>query len=171
MLTINVIGLGQWGPNLVRGFLNSPRAQVGMVCDLDASRLERVRRKISSTIAGTTNPAAAIADCRADAVVIATPTQSHYELAKAALEAGKHVLVEKPLAASVEEAEQLVELAERYDRVLAVGHVFLFNGGIRAVKRLIDSAAVGPSAVYVFDAHESRPVPLRRERSLGPGGA
>ena len=143
MITVNVIGLGHWGPNLVRGLLNSQRAEIGMVCDLDESRLERVRRNISSTIVGTTNPAVALADCRAEAVVIATPTHTHFELAEAALEAGKHVLVEKPLAASVAEAEQLVELAARHNRILAVGHVFLFHSGIRAIKRLIDSGQLG----------------------------
>src|SRR5579863_5047756 len=149
MITVNVIGLGHWGPNLVRGLLNSQRAEVGMVCDLVESRLERIRRNISATIVGTTDPAEAIADPRAEAVVIATPTQTHFALTKAALEAGKHVLVEKPLAASVDEAEQLVELADRHERLLAVGHVFLFNNGIRAVKSLIDSGQLG-SVRYMF---------------------
>ena len=149
MITVNVIGLGHWGPNLVRGLLNSQRAEVGMVCDLAPARLEVIRRNISPSIVGTTDPLAAIADSRAEAVVIATPTQSHFALAKAALEAGKHVLVEKPLAASVDEAEQLVELADRHDRLLAVGHVFLFNGAIRAVKGLIDSGQLG-QVRYMF---------------------
>jgi len=149
MIRVNVIGLGHWGPNLVRGLLNSQRAEVGMVCDLVESRLERIRRNISTAIVGTTDPTMAIADPRAEAVVIATPTHTHFALTKAALEAGKHVLVEKPLAASVAEAEALVELAERHNRLLAVGHVFLFHNGIRAVKQLIDSGQLG-HVRYIF---------------------
>lgn len=151
MTTVNFIGLGHWGPNLVRAFINSQRARVGMVCDLSESRLDTVRRNISQSIRCTTDSRAAAIDPEADAVVIATPTDTHFALTKAALSAGKHVLVEKPLAARLDEAKELVELARRQERVLAVGHVFLFNNGIRAVKSLIDRGELG-SIRYIFSS-------------------
>jgi predicted dehydrogenase len=151
MTTINFIGLGHWGPNLVRAFINSQRTQVGMVCDLSEARLETVRRNISSSIRCTADSQAAATDAEADAVVIATPTDTHYALTKAALSAGKHVLVEKPLAGRLDQAEELVELARRQQRVLCVGHVFLFNNGIRAVKSLIDRGELG-SIRYIFSS-------------------
>ncbi len=120
MNTINFIGLGHWGPNLVRAFLNSQRATVGLVCDVSQSRLATVQRNISPSIRTSSDPLAAATDPAADAVVIATPTNTHFSLAKAALEAGKHVLVEKPLAGSVEDAEALVALAKKHGRLLAV---------------------------------------------------
>src|SRR5437762_12423091 len=103
MTTINFIGLGHWGPNLVRAFINSQRAQVGMVCDLSETRLETVRRNISAAIRCTADSQVAATDPEADAVVIATPTETHFSLTKTALSAGKHVLVEKPLAARLDE--------------------------------------------------------------------
>ena len=151
MTTINFIGLGHWGPNLVRAFLNSQRARVGMVCDLSEARLETVRRNISATIHCCADSQAAATDAEADAVVIATPTDTHYALTKAALSAGKHVLVEKPLAGRLDQAEELVELAQRQQLVLCVGHVFLFNNGIRAVKSLIDRGDLG-SIRYIFSS-------------------
>jgi predicted dehydrogenase len=151
MTTINFIGLGHWGPNLVRAFINSQRARVGMVCDLSEARLEAVRRNISASIQCTHDPQAAATDPAADAVVIATPTETHYSLSKAALLAGKHVLVEKPLAARLDQAQDLVAIARRERRLLAIGHVFLFNNGIRAVKSLIDRGDLG-SIRYIFSS-------------------
>ncbi len=149
--TVNFIGLGHWGPNLVRAFINTQRMTVGSVCDLSEARLEAVRRNISATIRCTADAQAAATDPAADAVVIATPTDTHFEFAKAALSAGKHVLVEKPLARSLAEAEELVALAARKQRLLAVGHVFLFNNGIRAVKELIDRGDLG-AIRYIFSS-------------------
>ena len=151
MITVNCIGLGHWGPNLVRCFSSSDRATIGTVCDLSEARLATIRKRLSDKVRTSTDPLATAVDPAADAVVIATPTHTHFELTKAALQAGKHVLVEKPLAGTVAEAEALVELAHRHDRVLAVGHVFLFNNGVRAVKRLIDDGALG-RVLYVFSS-------------------
>ena len=151
MITVNCIGLGHWGPNLVHCFNSNERSALGMVCDLSEARLAMIRKRVSDSVRTSTDPMATAVDPAANAVVIATPTQTHFELAKAALKAGKHVLVEKPLAGSAAEAEELVELARRHDRLLAVGHVFLFNNGIRAVKRLIDDGALG-RVLYIFSA-------------------
>jgi predicted dehydrogenase len=142
-ITVNCIGLGHWGPNLVQCFNSSERATVGTVCDLSDARLAMIRKRVSHKVRTSTDPVATAVDPKADAVVISTPTQTHFELTKAALNAGKHVFVEKPLAGSLDEAEELVELANKQGRLLAVGHVFLFNNGIRAVKRLIDAGDLG----------------------------
>ena len=117
-LTINCIGLGHWGPNLVRAIASHHSARVGTVCDLDESRLALVSRNIPSINQTSRDPLATIQDPSADAVVIATPTNTHYTLVKAALLAGKHVLVEKPLTLDMDEACELAELARKVIRNL-----------------------------------------------------
>lgn len=149
ILTINCIGLGHWGPNLTRAIATNPLACVGTVCDLDEARMNLVLRNIPSIRKSTSDPIAAIEDPAADAVVIATPTRTHYELVKLALEAGKHVLVEKPLALNLHEAEELADLAESKGLILAVGHVFLFNKGVLAIRDLIRSGELG-GINYIF---------------------
>lgn len=148
-LTINCIGLGHWGPNLVRAIASNPAASVGIICDLDEARLALVRRNIPSVQQTSSDSLATITDPAAQAVVIATPTKTHYALVKAALEAGKHVLVEKPLTLDVGESEELAELARRQGLILAVGHVFLFNKGVQAVGELIRSGELG-GINYIF---------------------
>jgi predicted dehydrogenase len=137
-----VIGVGHWGPNLIRNFHNHSTSEVAWVVDRDADRLKLAEARYPG-VRVATDPAVAFADPEVDAVVISTPTITHYELASAALRAGKHVLVEKPIAARVEEAEELCELADRHGRVLMVGQVFLFNSGIRRVKEYLDRGALG----------------------------
>src|SRR5262245_55314712 len=118
MISINCVGVGHWGPNLVRVFATHPEASVREVCDLSKERLQLVRMNIPSVTRFSTNATSTITDSGADAVVIATPLSTHYQFAKAALEAGKHVLVEKPLCRSVAEGEELVALARRQGKVL-----------------------------------------------------
>lgn len=148
-LKINCVGLGHWGPNLVRAISSSASARVGTVCDLDSSRLELVRRNIPTIESVSSDPLATITDPDASAVVIATPTKTHFSLVKTALEAGKHVLVEKPLTLDVAEAETLAALARSRNLILAVGHVFLFNKGVQAVHDLIQSGELG-GINYIF---------------------
>jgi predicted dehydrogenase len=143
MLTVNCIGVGQWGPNLARAFASHPEVKVRTVCDLAKERLALVERNIPSIERISTDPAATAADDAADAVVIATPVHTHFRLAKTALEAGKHVLVEKPLCSSVAEGEELIAIARRQGVVFSVGHVFLFNNGVRGVRNLIKSGQLG----------------------------
>lgn len=149
MITINCIGVGHWGPNLVKVFATHPEARVGAVCDLSQERLALVKRNIPTIARFSTDPQATIADPEADAVVIATPVSSHYELTKAALEAGKHVLVEKPLCQSVAEGEELLALARQQGKLLSVGHVFLFNNAVRGVRNLIRSGELGKVS-YIY---------------------
>src|SRR5947209_7911881 len=132
-----VIGYGYWGPNLVRNMSETKGAAVVACCDLDPDRLVAVGHRYPS-IRTTTDYHDLIDDERIDAIVIATPVSSHYRLAREALEAGKHVLVEKPLAASVDQCEDLSALAAERGLVLMVDHTFLFTGAVRKIKELID---------------------------------
>ena len=143
MLTVNCIGLGHWGPNLVRIFAGHPQARVGTVCDLSEERLALVRDNIPADFQLSRDALATVCDPAADAIVIATPTETHFELARTALAAGKHVLVEKPMCRTVREGLELQALAQQQGRILCVGHVFLFNNSIRAVKQLIDDGELG----------------------------
>ena len=147
-LNIAVVGLGHWGPNLARNFNLLPDARLHTLCDADPARLQRV---------GANYPAArqtddfdsVLADPAIDAVVLATPVHTHFKLASAALQAGKHTFVEKPLARTSAEARQLVELADARDLILMVGHVFLYNAAVRKVKEFIDTGELG-EIYYIY---------------------
>lgn len=142
MIGVAVVGAGRWGPNLIANFERSDRSRVVSVVDRDAARLAEVAARFPSV--RTTNDFASVtADASVDAVVIATPTQTHFELARTALEHGKHVLVEKPLTHSVETSRALCEAAARAERVLMVGHVFVYNTAARHVKDYILDGDLG----------------------------
>jgi len=142
-VTINIIGAGQWGPNLIRNFSTSHLCRVGCVCDLDESKLEQVALRLP-TARFTQDSKEAIQDSEADAVAIITPVSTHYSLAKEALIAGKDVFVEKPLATKPDECEELAALAEEKGLILMVGHVFKFNPGIQHVKTILNQKLLGP---------------------------
>ncbi|HEY2740208.1 MAG TPA: Gfo/Idh/MocA family oxidoreductase [Thermoanaerobaculia bacterium] len=142
MLRIAVIGAGHWGPNLIRNFHNHQTSEVAWVVDRDEARLEITRSRYPD-VQVTQDAAAVIADPTVDAVVISTPTVTHYDLAAAALRAGKHALVEKPIATTAAEANDLCRLAAAAGRVLMVGHVFLFNNAIRWVKGFLAEEKLG----------------------------
>lgn len=142
MITVAVIGAGHWGPNLIRNFDNHQTSTVSWVVDRDESRLEKVRARYRD-VRTTADAAEPFGDPEVDAVVIATPTTTHFELAHQALEAGKHVMVEKPIAATVEEGERLCELAERNGLTLMVGHVFVHNAGVQQVRRYLEEQTLG----------------------------
>ncbi|MEX0815882.1 MAG: Gfo/Idh/MocA family oxidoreductase [Gaiellales bacterium] len=139
---VAVVGLGYWGPNLVRNLHEVPDAEVSWACDLRPETLAAVSRRYPA-IATTTSFDDVLADPRTDAVAIATPVSSHYELAAAALRAGKHVFVEKPLAASAEEALRLIELAEEHDLVIMPGHTFLYSPPVNLIRDLITADELG----------------------------
>lgn len=142
MLKIAVLGAGHWGPNLIRNFHNHQASEVAWVVDRDESRLALTRSRYPE-IQVTADAGQALADPGVNAVVIATPTITHHTLAAAALRAGKHVLVEKPIATRLAEAEELCELAEAGGRVLMVGHVFLYNAAVRRIKEYLDQGKLG----------------------------
>jgi predicted dehydrogenase len=149
MMKIAVIGFGYWGPNLVRNFNAVEGAAVAMVCDGRKERLNAVS-KIYPAIKVTTDPADVFNNNDIDAVVIATPVFSHFELAKKALENGKHVLIEKPMTATVKESEQLLELAASRKKLLMVDHTFLYTGAVQKMKKLIEDGTIG--SLKYFDS-------------------
>jgi predicted dehydrogenase len=137
-----VVGLGYWGPNRLRVLMEEPSVEVAWMCDRDEARLAHHARRYPA-VRCTTSFEETLDDPTVDGVVIATPVFTHAPLVSAALEAGKHVFVEKPLAASVADAERLVETAESAGLVLMVGHTFLYSPPVRLVKRLLDEGALG----------------------------
>jgi predicted dehydrogenase len=147
--TVGVIGCGYWGPNLLRNFAENETAELRWMCDLDAKRLDAMGRRYPATET-TTDYKSLLADPKLDAVAIATPVWTHFNFAKDALEAGKHVLVEKPLTANVAEAEKLIELAERFSLTLMVDHTFVYHGAVRKIKEIVQSGELGD--LLYFDA-------------------
>jgi predicted dehydrogenase len=137
-----VVGLGYWGPNLLRVAGNNLDASVRWICDLDPERLSRHRRHHPGARV-TTRLDRVLADPSVDAVVIATPVDTHYDLAARVLEAGKHVFVEKPLAHSSELADELAVMAAERERILMCGHTFLYSPPVRAIKRMISEDKLG----------------------------
>lgn len=146
---VAVIGCGYWGPNHIRNFGRHPDFEVRMVCDTSEARLKAVARDFHVPEA-VSDADAVMRDPDIDLVVVATPTWSHYDVAKAAILAGKHVLVMKPLAGRLDQAEELVDLAERQGVMLAVDHTFLFTGAVRRMREMIDSGALGD--LYYIDS-------------------
>jgi predicted dehydrogenase len=149
MIGVGVIGYGYWGPNLVRNFAEGPDTRVAAVSDLRPERLEAVRARYPS-VRTTTDHLDLIGDPGVDAVAIVTPVSSHFELAMQALRAGKHVLVEKPLAASTEQARRLIDDADRRGLVLMVDHTFVYTGAVRKIREMVASGDLG--RIYYYDS-------------------
>ena len=139
---VGVVGVGYWGPNLVRNLVEHEGAEVAYVCDRDQAALDRVTRRFP-WLRTTTAYDLMLGDNEVDAIAIATPVSTHGFLARDALRAGKHVLVEKPLAASAAEALDLLELARRRDLVLMPGHTFLYSPPVNLVREYIASGELG----------------------------
>ena len=138
--TVGVVGLGYWGPNLARNF--DELARLTWICDAAPEQCERQATRFPSARA-TTDFGDLLSDSELDAVVIATPVVTHFDLAKRALEAGKHVLVEKPPALTAAEAEELRALAQERDLVLMPGHLLLYHPGVQKLRELVDSGELG----------------------------
>jgi len=158
LIRIAVIGAGHWGPNLIRNFHDQQTSEVGRVIDRDETRRAHVIDRYPE-VQVSADAEDAFSDPSIDGVVVATPTITHYPLVKRALEAGKHVLVEKPIATRGEEADELREAADRSGLVLMVGHVFLYNGAVRAVKQYIDASELG--RVYYISMVRTNLGPIR----------
>lgn len=137
-----IVGHGYWGPNLLKTFLSMSGCTVRYCCDLDVKTLQNIKRRYPFIIT-TTDFDEVIADPNIDCVVLATPTQTHFSLAKKALQAGKDVLIEKPMASSSKEAWQLVQIAEKNNRILMVDNILLFNTAVLKIKELIDDGVIG----------------------------
>src|SRR5438105_901214 len=141
-ITVGVVGCGYWGPNLIRNFVENEEAVLRWVCDKDARHLDKVARRYPAARAST-DYEELLADPRLEAVAVATPVATHFEFARAALEAGKHVLVEKPFTATVREAEALIELAEARRLTLMVDHTFIYTGAVRKIKEIVADGGIG----------------------------
>jgi predicted dehydrogenase len=139
---IGVVGLGYWGPNLVRNLNELAAAEVKYVCDMREESLETITRRYPA-VRGVTSYDVLLEDAAVEAIVLATPVSTHFGLASRALEAGKHVFVEKPLAASAAEAVGLVEAAAERELVLMPGHTFLYSPPVNAIRELIASGELG----------------------------
>ncbi|MDK1374001.1 MULTISPECIES: Gfo/Idh/MocA family oxidoreductase [unclassified Sinorhizobium] len=148
MIGVAVVGYGYWGPNLVRNFWETPGARLISVCDLRKERLATVQTRYPA-VDITDDFEEVLRDPRVDAIAIATPAAAHFKLAMKALMAGKHVLVEKPMAATSDEARRMVEEAARRRLVLAVDHTFVHTGAVRKMRELVED---GLGDVYYYDS-------------------
>ena len=146
MLNVGLIGFGYWGPNLARNFNSNPHCTLFAIADADEGR--RAQAKMAFPQARIADAQSLLADENVDAVAIATPVSTHFDLARAALEAGKHVWVEKPMTTTPEEAQALVALAREKERTLLVDHTFLFTGAVQTMKEQVDSGALGKLFYY-----------------------
>jgi predicted dehydrogenase len=149
MIRVGVIGYGYWGPNIVRNIQGLENARVEMVCDKSSAALARVR-KTYPNILTTTDPNEVLHSTQIDAIAVITPVWTHYELAKTALEHGKHVFVEKPFTSNSAQAEELIEIAARKNLTIMVDHTFLFTGAVRKIRELTQSGALGD--LYYYDS-------------------
>lgn len=137
-----LVGYGYWGPNLLRNFFDTPDCEVVYCCDKDLSKLKLIRKRFPSVIT-TTSYEEILADKDINAIVIATPTKFHFELAKQALEADKDVLIEKPMTLTSKESKTLVNLSKKKKRILMVDHTFLYNPAVIKIKEIINSGELG----------------------------
>ena len=149
MVRVGVIGCGYWGPNLIRNLLKVPGCRVVAIADERSDRLQAVRH-LSGQIKATTETRELVESDSIDAIVIATPISTHFDLAKACLEAGKHVLIEKPLTRTSAQARELIRLARERRRVLMVDHTFIYSGPVRKLQEIIDSGELGD--IYYYDS-------------------
>ena len=141
-LRVGMVGLGNWGSNRLRVLVENEAVEVAYMCDHDAENLARFARRYP-TVTPTTRFEQLLEDPELDAVVVATPVSSHVDFASQSMEAGKHTFVEKPLAASTEQADELIALARSHSAVLRCGHTLLYSPSVVAIKRLIDDGQLG----------------------------
>jgi len=163
-LRIGVVGLGYWGPNLARNFSQLPEANLVWCCDADEARRERVAAQLPG-VRLTSQFETLLDDDSLDAVVVATPVPTHHALAKAALMAGKHVFVEKPLAWSVADAQELDAVSAETGLTLMVGHLLRFHPGVAKLRELIDSGDLG-DVLYVYGNRQNLGVIREDENAL-----
>jgi predicted dehydrogenase len=141
-LIVGVAGYGYWGPNLVRNFKSLPNCRVAAVCDSSQARLKHLQT-VYPDVTGESDFERFLADYELDAVVIATPVRHHYAMAKASLLAGKHTFIEKPMASSTAECDELVELAEEKGLILMVGHTFLYSSAVKKIAEIVRNGDIG----------------------------
>ncbi|MGD0348754.1 MAG: Gfo/Idh/MocA family oxidoreductase [Verrucomicrobiota bacterium] len=141
-LKVGVVGCGYWGPNLIRNFRSLPACQLKIMCDLSQKRLVHLKT-LYPEVQRAMDYDHMLNGVELDAVVIATAVKSHYPMAKASLLAGKHTFIEKPMASSSEQCEELVEIAQKKGLVLMIGHTFLYSPAVRKIREIVDSGDIG----------------------------
>jgi predicted dehydrogenase len=146
---VAVVGCGYWGPNLIRNFFETTHCRVQAICDSSTAQLKKMSLRYPS-VALTPDYDDLLADPAVEAVAIATPVETHFDLARRALLAGKHVLIEKPMTSSSAEAELLIDLAQQRGLVLMVDFTFIYTGAVRRIKQLIDTQELG--RLYYYDS-------------------
>jgi len=146
---MGVIGYGYWGPNIVRNLRGVDGCEVATVCDRSPGALARVAQAYPD-VATTTDASEVMTSPKIDAVAVVTPVHTHFELAKSALQHGKHVFIEKPFTATTAQAEELIELATRRNLTIMVDHTFLFTGAVRKIRQLMDEGVLGD--IYYYDS-------------------
>ena len=149
LVRVGVIGYGYWGPNVVRNLQNLENCRLATICDQNSDALQRAKRAYPS-VEVTTDFSGLLNSPQIDAIAVVTPVWTHFDLAKAALQNGKHVFVEKPFTSTPQQAEQLIELADRKRLKIMVDHTFLFTGAVRKIRQLIDDGTLG--ALYYYDS-------------------
>jgi predicted dehydrogenase len=149
MVGVGVIGYGYWGPNIVRNLQGLADARVVGICDKNPAALRRAEG-INHGTQLVSDPVDLVSSRDIDAIAVISPVWTHYELAKAALENGKHVFVEKPFTRTVAEAEELIEIAQKRNLTIMVDHTFLFTGAVRKIRQLVDDGTLGP--LYYYDS-------------------
>src|SRR5579884_2505692 len=147
MLRVGIVGYGYWGPNLARNFSETAGSGVAAICDTRPDRLQAARRRYPGAKL-VADASELISDPEVDAVAIATPVLSHFDLARTAIAAGKHVFIEKPFTATVRQAEHLIEQAASRNLVLMVDHTFLYTGAVRRIRELINAGELGSLNYY-----------------------
>lgn len=145
---VGIIGLGYWGPNLVRSFAAMDLVELAWVCDSEPAKISKVLSKYPG-VRGTTDADELINDRSLDGLIVVSSAATHYELAKRAMSAGKHVFVEKPLALTVTEGEDLVRISTEKERVLMVGHLLLYHPVVEMIKKCVDSGELG-DIMYMY---------------------
>ena len=149
MIRVGVIGYGYWGPNIVRNLRSVEHAQVASICDANPAAQQRAKHAYPD-VRVTADPDELLCAADIDAIAVITPVWTHFELAKTALENGKHVFVEKPFTSTSGQGEELVELAEKNGLKIMVDHTFLFTGAVRKIRQLLDEDALGK--LYYYDS-------------------
>src|SRR5436309_12265403 len=142
MLKLGVVGYGYWGPNIVRNFLSQPDCRIVAICDKNPKAVAQVLSR-HPAVHASSNPDEVMNSPEIDAVAVVTPVSTHYDLAKKALENGTQVFIETPLTSTTQQAEELIELAERTNLRIMMDHTFLFTGSVSKFRKLIEEDSLG----------------------------
>ena len=166
-INIAVVGCGYWGPNLIRNFRVTPGAKVKTICDMNTDRLAQLG-SLYPEVQTETRFENVLDDKSIDAIVVATPVRFHHKMAKAALEAGKHTFIEKPMASSSAECEELNDIARKNHLTLMIGHTFLYSSPVRKIKEIVQSGDIGQIQLATV---ESGSLPEGYQCRVGSGAA